>query len=90
MKDTDKPIEVWLSQAANMNVTCRVVYDDESGDELEIYSLSLRGAQREITAWLIGRGWEPAGRWQNEDEDADEVSRKFRRVRDRAGTTAAG
>jgi hypothetical protein len=42
------PIEVWLRQR-NLTVRCKVVYADESTEELEIDSLSMRSAQPEIT-----------------------------------------
>jgi hypothetical protein len=72
----DDPIEVWLSQD-NMVVTCRVVFEDESVTDLHVDSLSLRGAEREITGHLIAEGLKPAGRWQAEDNDGREVSRRF-------------
>jgi hypothetical protein len=56
------PIEVWLRQR-NLTVRCKVVYADESTEELEIDSLSMRSAQREITGWLIKQGYKPDGRW---------------------------
>jgi hypothetical protein len=81
MAEPDGPIEVWLSQK-NMQVTCRVVHEDERTDELEVEALSIRGAQREITGYLIGQGYKPAGRWANEQHDDQdhwpiEVSRQF-------------
>lgn len=69
------PIEVWLSQS-NLTVTCTIVAEDETTDELEVNSLSMNGAQREITGWLIKQGFAPVGRWVDEAES--EVSRKFR------------
>ena len=42
--------------------------------------MSIRGAEREITAWLLSQGYRPAGRWQTEAEDggnAMEVLRLF-------------
>ena len=72
------PIEVWLSQPV-IEITCTLVADDESTANLDITSLSMRGAQREITGYLIGIGYEPAGRWETEGgSDVLEVSRKFR------------
>ena len=69
MTDTKKqqhtPIEVWLRQP-NIEITCTVVREDESTRSVEVDSLSLRGAQREITGWLIGLGYEPVGRWEAE------------------------
>ena len=72
------PIEVWLSQD-NIEITCRVVFDDERVTELDIHSLSMRGAQREITGWLISQSYEPVGRWTKEDQHGYEYVRRFRR-----------
>jgi hypothetical protein len=66
--DRSSPIEVWLTQK-NMTVTCRVVHEDESTEDLDIASLSMRGAQREITGWLLKWGYKPDGRWTTEEED---------------------
>jgi hypothetical protein len=67
LAENTQPIEVWLSQT-NMQITCRIVYEDETTAETGADSLSMRGAQREITSWLIERGYEPAGRWATEHE----------------------
>lgn len=69
------PFEVWLTKQ-NIQITCRIFYEDETSTDLEVESLSMRGAQREITSWLIARGLEPAGRWESEDDR--ECSRRFR------------
>jgi hypothetical protein len=75
------PIEVWLTQK-NMAVTCIVVNEDESTREPDIHSLSMRGAQREITGWLIRQGYKPDGRWSVEHSDspmsAVETWRRFK------------
>jgi hypothetical protein len=82
------PIEVWLSQP-NIEITCTIVREDETTRGADIGSLSMRGAQREITGWLIGLGYEPAGRWQDArdldagrpeawTDPATEVMRQFR------------
>lgn len=78
-------IEAWLTKK-NIEVTGRVVFEDETAEYFEVESLSLRGAQREYTSWLKGRGFEPACRWENEtgetgDDEWGECSRLFRRVR---------
>ena len=65
------PIEVWLSKP-NIEITCTVVRDDETTTRLDIDSLSMRGAQREITGWLIRQGYTPAGRWDYETDTADD------------------
>jgi hypothetical protein len=77
-EQASEPIEVWLRQD-NMKVYCWIVYEDESTDEdLEVKSLSMRGAQREITGYLIATGYEPVGRWRAEVEDGSETMRQFR------------
>ncbi len=78
------PIEVWLTQK-NIGVTCLVANEDETTYQLDVDSLSMRGAQREITGYLIGQDYAPVGRWQicSEDEDDEtvrETVRKFRPV----------
>jgi len=64
------PIEVWLSQV-NLEVRCTVVHQDESTEGLTVDSLSMRGAQREITGYLIAEGYEPVGRWRDEQVDGN-------------------
>ncbi len=74
------PIEVWLTKK-NMVVTCRVVHEDESIEELGVDSLSMRGAQRYITGRLISEGYKPVGRWENHQDSGDdsaETSRTFK------------
>jgi hypothetical protein len=71
------PIEVWLRQR-NLTVRCKVVYGGESTEELEIDSLSMRGAQREITGWLISQGYKPDGRWAAEARVDHETWRRFK------------
>ena len=79
------PIEVWLSQT-NMEITGTVVLEDESTSTLEVNSLSMRGAQREMTGYLIAHGYTPVGRWEVEADsdngyggkDTVETSRKFK------------
>ena len=82
------PIEVWLTQA-NMQITCRIIREDESVDYLDVDSLSMRGAQREITGHLIAQGYAPVGRWEAEfDGSADggpsETVRKFKQAAEKA------
>jgi hypothetical protein len=75
------PIEVWLRQG-NMEITCTVVNEDETTYDLDVDSLSMRGAQREITGYLIKDGYRPAERWQVEAGDegtAVETVRKFKK-----------
>lgn len=75
-----QPIEVWLSQP-RFEVTCRIAYEDERTDSMDIVSLSMRGAQREVTGYLIDHGYEPAGRWVIEGEREGvplETSRRFK------------
>jgi hypothetical protein len=59
------PIEVWL-RSSGKRVLCAIVTGDESAYPHEIASPSLRGAQREVTAWLIAADHWPDGLWVNE------------------------
>jgi hypothetical protein len=74
-QEKPSPIEVWLTQE-NMEVACMVVREDESTDVLDVLSLSMRGAQREITGNLIDVGYKPDGRWVQEADG--ETWRRFR------------
>jgi hypothetical protein len=74
-----------------MKVDCTIVYEDEATDEgIEINSLSMRGAQREITGYFIAEGYEAVGRWAAEAAgDADEpleCSRRFKPAKVKAKT----
>ena len=75
------PIEVWLSRP-NLEIRCTIVHEDESTEELDVDSLSMRGAQREITGWLLSRGYKAVGRWEGEwvteVGGTQETSRMFR------------
>ena len=71
LDENSGPVEVWLSQP-NMAIDCRVVYDDETAISLPVDSLSMRGAQREMTAELIFHGYKPVGRWETETFDDHE------------------
>jgi hypothetical protein len=78
LESNSDPIEVWITKR-NLSVTCRVAFDNETVTELDVRSLSMRGAQREITGWLIGQGYEPVGRWSTEEQHGFETARRFRR-----------
>lgn len=73
------PVEVWLSQR-NIEVRCTVVHENESTKNLDVDALTMRGAQREITGYLINQGYQPEGRWETElaDGEASECVRRFR------------
>ncbi|WP_431240439.1 hypothetical protein ACQ86B_13710 [Mycolicibacterium aichiense] len=66
----DKPstIEVWLRRN-NLEITCEVIHDDETGHDLDVDSPSIRGAQREMTRYLLGQGYTPAGGWEDPADD---------------------
>lgn len=82
--------EVWLHQE-NLEIGCMIVREDETTTSLDIDALSLRGAEREITGYLISQGYKPAGRW-HDARDLDhgksenwldapaEVMRQFKKV----------
>ena len=80
MNGRPSPVEVWLTKR-NIAVTCMVVREDESTEELDVDSLSMRGAQREITGRLAGMGYSPSGRWTASDRGSMEARRAFRLTR---------
>jgi len=51
-----------------MAVDCMIVREDESIENtaVDMQALSMRGAQREATGYMISRDYEPVGRWQAE------------------------
>ncbi len=75
--DTTGPLEVWLTQR-NMTVKCMIVREDESAEHPRIRSLSMRGAQREVTRLLSG-DYRPSGRWETIIQNAagTEAVRRF-------------
>ena len=81
--DKKGPIEVWLSQP-HFTVTCRVVHEDETTQTLDVESLSLRGAEREMTGWFISQGYQPAGRWKAVEGSTTEVTRRFKPAKDKS------
>ena len=62
MNSTSSGVEIWL-RLDGLRVVCNIVNADESTYRREIDSLSLRGAQREITGYLIGYGYRPEDGW---------------------------
>ena len=72
----DGPIEVWL-RLTDLAVTCTVVYEDESTRNLNVQAVSMRGAEHEITDFLVDQGYKPVGHWHAEGEYGQEVSRRF-------------
>jgi hypothetical protein len=78
MSDTESeagPVEIWLTQK-NMTINCMVAREDETTELMDVESLSMRGAQREMTGWLISRGYTPSGRWEYPEES--ESVRQFK------------
>ncbi len=86
------PIEVWLRQA-KMEVTCIIVYEDETTETMSIQSLSLLGAQREVTGWLVDgspsgrRKYTPVGRWVVTYQDHGEPMESLRRFKPASDVT---
>jgi hypothetical protein len=75
----------------NIEIFCTLVFEDESVSYPTVSSVSLRGAQRQITGWLVAHGYMPIGRWSEGDLDGDgytEWTRAFKPGTDAAiGTT---
>lgn len=86
------PIEVWLRQGS-LEVTCIIVYQDETTELMGIQSLSLLGAQREVTGWLVDgspsgrRKYTPVGRWDVTYQDHGEPLESMRRFRPASDVT---
>lgn len=57
-----------------LSMTCTVVHDDESTESLDVDVFFMRGAQREITDYLISQGYEPPGRWETQRFGAERGS----------------
>jgi hypothetical protein len=74
---TAEPIEVCLSQRY-LEVTCRIVFRDGSVIGVGVDSLSITGAQHEMTMWLMEQGYKPAGRWSTGGEPGHDTARMFR------------
>ena len=79
------PIEVWLTQP-NLEVSCMIVHEDESTDVgFDVTSMTMRGAQREMTGWFISQGYTPVGRWESArsklEDIRDDGSETFRRFK---------
>jgi hypothetical protein len=65
LEELGPAIEVWLT-LRSVTITCKIVCEDESIREYPIKSLSMRGAEREITGFLINAVYEPTDRWSYE------------------------
>jgi hypothetical protein len=75
-----EPVEVRLSQPAARVLCAAFVEFEDAGlweFDFRVKSVSMRGAQREITSWLLLLGYEPAGRWTTTPDEARR--RMFRR-----------
>jgi len=86
-KNAKGPVEVWLRQI-NMAITCTIVHEDESTEETEIESLSFRGAQREISGYFVSHGYEPAGRWEDQEDDQRAGRESMRQFKPKPPPTA--
>jgi hypothetical protein len=64
------PLQAILSRK-NIEITCTLVFEDESVSYPGVDSVSVRGAQREVTGMLVKHGYTPVGRWSEGDEDED-------------------
>jgi hypothetical protein len=67
---TPQALQAVLSRK-NIEFRCTLLFEDESVSYMSVDSVSLRGAQREITGVLVFHGYVPAARWSEGDDDAD-------------------
>jgi len=76
------PVEVWLTQQGRTGIACKAIGEDGTVTEYEIDAPSMRGAQREITHWLIKlKGYTPLGRWETRAGDDGQPIESMRRFR---------
>jgi len=77
-----KSVEIWLTlDEDGSGVYGRMYFDDETTRPIPVRARSIGGAEREVTAWLIGQGYEAVSYWNVEagdDELVTESSRTFR------------
>jgi len=72
-------IEIKLSQR-NMSIQCTAKVQKLEMNMGNMTALSMRGAQREITGWLLKVGYVPASRWTQYTTDVTvEATRYFRK-----------
>jgi hypothetical protein len=74
MKDTNQRTPQALQAVLtrkNIEITCTLVFEDESVSYPSVQSVSVRGAQREVTGQLVAHGYTPGGRWSEGKEDED-------------------
>jgi hypothetical protein len=77
---TPQALQAVLSRK-NIEIFCTLVFEDESTSYPIVNSVSVRGAQRELTGLLVAHGYTPVGRWSDEGEDEDgytEWTRSFK------------
>jgi hypothetical protein len=73
-----QPLRAILSRK-NLKIICTLVFEDEGVRYPQPESLSIRGAQREITGALVQVGYVPAGRWSEEEEEDEDGYREWTR-----------
>lgn len=57
-----KIIKVWVIQN-RFHITAFEETESGRRSEINVQSINLRGAQRELTSWYKSVGWGPIGRW---------------------------
>lgn len=72
---TDKPFIIKLTQEY-IDVICTAIFSDKTEQSLEIDSVKILSAQREITNILVALGFRPVSRWI--EENLNEKTRIFR------------
>lgn len=74
-------VDVRLTQRQPGRAEAQIVTAGGSNVPLVVTSLSIRGAQREVTGDLISEGYSPGDRWKDSNEEQGayvEVVRRFR------------
>ncbi len=70
-KQAPQVLQAVLSRK-NIEISCALVFEDESVRYPGVQSVSVRGAQREVTGLLVMGGYIPVGRWSEGVEDDDD------------------
>lgn len=81
-RSTDLEVVEIIITRKGMRISADEFDAEEVGVSLDVNSLSVRGAQREVTAEKLAAGFRPLGRWETLAEDGDdyvETARLFGR-----------
>lgn len=73
------PILAWLSQT-DIEIECHVIYEGVTIDELDVDTLDLGRAKRELVRYLVGLGYRPVTPWVGTSGQVGDYRRARRRA----------